>query len=508
MTDLIQEAKLFIEENIGPGVLRNRSLWQSNYTKYTTDLYSYVPLPYYELRRIDGNTVFKDYSPSKKVLFYFHIPFCAYKCTFCYYYSFAGCTDGFIDRYLDCLRKETEIINAKIPLSGLPMHSLHFGGGTPCSLSLRQLSFLFSAVRKVIKIDSKDCFAFETSPETILGEGKLRFLLESGVSHIDIGVQTFQDDVLSFVNRRHTSETAKKAFVEAEKAGFGEINLDMMINLPGQTLKGWEDDLKQLASLRPTSITLHQAVLKTGSMQELYFRDRDKFSHSLDILIMKAMAHIFLERNGYQLQKVDFYSLKHKVAGLPEDIPEVLSFGVRSWSCFNSFEYYNAMYINEYMKIVENGKLPIALGAKVQQDRALRKFVMRGLKDTVNGLEADLWDKYKRLNNDTLRQAGNIERMQLTRIVQGRLKLNLAGIFFVDDIFKELCEGRAKVLLFEKIILGNRFLRYIYFKALKSAPQLTSRFFICLNALFFNLKERKVFKEAYRLKRDKGAGKS
>ncbi|TAM37219.1 radical SAM protein, partial [bacterium] len=208
MKDLIQEARLFIEKNMGPAVFAGAPQRSSSYTKYTTDLYSYIPLPYYELHKIDGDSIFKNYPYPGKVLFYFHIPFCSYKCSFCYYYSLPRCRDDLIDRYLDCLKREMEMVNARIALSSLPTHSLHFGGGTPSYLNLRQLSFLFSSVRKIIKTDSNTCFAFETSPETILDQDKLKFLFESGVSHIDIGIQTFQEDVLSFTNRRHTPETA------------------------------------------------------------------------------------------------------------------------------------------------------------------------------------------------------------------------------------------------------------------------------------------------------------
>jgi len=496
MEDLIQEARLFIEKNMGPAVLTGAPQRSSNYTKYTTDLYSYIPLPYYELHRIDGDLIFKNYPYPGKVLFYFHIPFCSYKCSFCYYYSLPRCGDDLVDRYLSCLQREMESVNSRIPLASLPVHSLHFGGGTPSYLNLRQLAFLFSAVKRIVKIDGKTCLAFETSPETILEQDKLKFLFDNGVRHIDIGVQTFQDDALSFSNRRHTSETAVKAYNEARKTGFEEINLDMMINLPGQTLKGWQGDLERLALLKPSSVTLHQTILKTNSMQELYSRDSGKFSHNLDILMMKVMAHIYLERNGYQLQKVDFYSLKHQSPGSPENIPEVLSFGVRSWSCFNNFEYYNAMDIYEYMKIVDKGKLPIVVGAKIQQDRTLRKFVMRGLKDTVGGLEIGLWDKYKGLNDENLRQGENIERMQLAHIVKNRLKLNIAGIFFVDEIFKEFFESKTKEALFVRIVLGNKLLRYLYFEISKSSPGFTSRLFLCLNIAI-----RKLSKSALFLKR-------
>lgn len=489
MEDLIQEARLFIEKNMGPAVLTGAPQRSSNYTKYTTDLYSYIPLPYYELHRIDGDSIFKNYPYPGKVLFYFHIPFCSYKCSFCYYYSLPRCRDDLVDRYLDCLKRELEMVNSRISLESLPVHSLHFGGGTPSYLNLRQLAFLFSAVKRIVKIDGKTCLAFETSPETIQDQDKLKFLFDSGVRHIDIGIQTFQDDALSFSNRRHTSETAVKAYNEAKKTGFEDINLDMMINLPGQTLKGWQGDLERLALLRPSSVTLHQTILKTNSMQELYSRDSSKFSHNLDILMMKVMAHIFLEENGYQLQKVDFYSLKHQDAGVTESIPEVLSFGVRSWSCFNSFEYYNAMDIYEYMKIIDKGKLPIVVGAKIQEDRKLRKLIMRDLKDTVNGLEINLWDKYKSLNNENLRQGENIERLRLTRIVKNRLKLNISGIFFVDEIFKEFYESRTKVALFVRIVLGNKLLRYLYFKISKSSPGFTSRFFLSLNTLSNNLRK-------------------
>ncbi|MBU1864478.1 MAG: coproporphyrinogen III oxidase family protein [Candidatus Omnitrophica bacterium] len=487
MSELIRRAHEYLNVYLKNDNPCNRINRQLPYTKYTTFMYGYMPLPYYALHSVDIHTLFnKNRMVQKPVLIYLHIPFCAYKCSYCYYLSTACHNKQVIGDYIDTLLQEIELVGHHIDLGSLPIHSIHIGGGTPTCLDVSQLDYVFSVLKRKFAIDNNTVIHCESSPDTIISEGKLQCLKRHGVRHLDIGIQTFQDSTLALVNRRHTKEMAQKAVMRAQEIGMEEINIDMLINLPDQTPECWEEDLKTIVSLRPTSVTIYCNALKTPHMLDLYYSKRCRFPSVQDVTIMNIMAYLSLREEGYRLKMTTYYSLRADGDEQKEDIPDVLSFGPRTWSLFNDTEYYNTFDLNEYVQQINKKKLPICVGAKISARRKLKQIIASRLQHVSHGVSKELWDKYKSQSADHFSTLEKIERQQLVARDHDRIKLSLKGIFFADDVFKEFHKHHERESLFLNVVLNNVFLRKLYFYVRSKAWSYKA--FIFLNKLLPKIK--------------------
>ena len=171
---------------------------------------------------------------------YIHIPFCDHKCIYCDFYSII--TSDNIQSFLKALKKEITHYAEKYSAER-ELISIYFGGGTP---SLMEPEYLFQVIQKVKEnfIVRKDAeITMETNPGTVTLE-KLKLFKQAGVNRISIGIQSFDNEDLKFLTRIHNSETAITTVNDAANAGFENISLDLIFNLPGQTKKKWKKNLR------------------------------------------------------------------------------------------------------------------------------------------------------------------------------------------------------------------------------------------------------------------------
>ena len=197
----------------------------------------------------------------RRPVVYVHVPFCETLCKFCGFYKLPA-APGAIDRYLDALEKEALMLG---PLfKGRPLRSLCIGGGTPSLLSLAQLRRLFSLLRAHFKITAGTKIAFESSPNT-LDVSKLAFLKSAGVEWLAIGVQSFDARLLNALNRRQDPVQVMEVIKQAKKAGIGQVEVDLMAGLPGQTRDSFLKDVEKVAALDLERIFLFEFQPKCGT---------------------------------------------------------------------------------------------------------------------------------------------------------------------------------------------------------------------------------------------------
>lgn len=181
---------------------------------------------------------------------YIHIPFCKSKCHYCAFNSHAG-LDSLYERYFQALKIEISALKLTDPIK-----TIFFGGGTPTVLGAEKLIALVNCCRRYT-IDSSAEITVEANPETIDFTG-LRKLRDGGVNRLSFGVQSFNDSDLLRLGRVHTAEKAVEAVVEAKRAGFDNINLDLMSALPGQTVSTWHHNLESALTLEPQHLSIYQ----------------------------------------------------------------------------------------------------------------------------------------------------------------------------------------------------------------------------------------------------------
>ena len=291
---------------------------------------------------------------------YIHLPFCSYRCAFCNYTTAVKPTDAFINKYLNALKNEIELMMELLGRNSLPTNSIYIGGGTPTYLSKRQIKDILGFIFKKTTTPEDIEITFEASPETLTAE-KIDVLLENKVNRLSIGFQVFENRLLRFMNRKHSVARSISAFKLARKRGFKNIDIDLIYGLPGQSMEDWQHSLDEVIKLRPTSIYTYHLFLGYGSKWYSIFRKKKECP--IKNLALSALAIDKLSKAGY-IQK----SLYRFI--LPSEYPfqkrsfmdqlHKLAFGASGRSRIDDLIYINHRSIANYIDYVAKGKIPIS----------------------------------------------------------------------------------------------------------------------------------------------------
>lgn len=207
-------------------------------------------------------------SSDRSFSLYVSIPFCPSRCSYCSFvsHSIEHSTD-LIEPYLDKLCLELEELGGYARQYGLNLETVYVGGGTPSILTAEQTARLLSVIRRHFSVPGLGEFTFESGRPDTLDETKFRAMKEGGVNRVSINPQTFRDEILRLIGRRHTAAQTLEAFAAARRAGIPGINMDLIAGLPGDTAQGFENSLRQTIALDPENITVHALSMKRSSRQ-------------------------------------------------------------------------------------------------------------------------------------------------------------------------------------------------------------------------------------------------
>ena len=178
---------------------------------------------------------------------YIHVPFCHSKCAYCDFYSTPK--RDLMEAYTDTVGKEWSIIG----VNAVP-DTLYLGGGTPSSLPLPLLDRLIASVPAPHPLRE---FTIEANPEDVTRAWTEHIAAKTAIGRVSMGIQTFDDILLSFLGRRHTGAQAADAVSMLRKAGIGDLSCDLIYGLPGQTLDAWKRDLDRLIDMRPEHLSAY-----------------------------------------------------------------------------------------------------------------------------------------------------------------------------------------------------------------------------------------------------------
>ena len=205
-------------------------------------------------------------SAPKTYSLYLGIPFCPSRCSYC---SFVSCNldrdRKLVQPYVDCLCKEVEAIREQADKAGLKLCSIYIGGGPPTSLSADQLRQLMGTVRENFDLSKVVEYTVEAGRPDCTDAEKLAVIKEYGATRISINPQTFSDEVLAGIGRRHSAQDILDCYADARRAGHEDINMDLIAGLPGDTVESFEHSLQQAIALDPENITVHTLTLKRAS---------------------------------------------------------------------------------------------------------------------------------------------------------------------------------------------------------------------------------------------------
>ena len=237
---------------------------------------------------------------------YAGIPFCPSRCSYCSFVSRTvgdKATRALVQPYVDCLCRELETMRQVAADCGLDVKTLYIGGGTPTSLSADQLRQLMGKLADLFDLGRLQEYTVEAGRPDCTDYEKLCVLKEYGATRISINPQTFSDQVLKNIGRKHTARDILDCFAAARRAGHGNINMDLIAGLPGDTVEGFRKSLKTAISLEPENITVHTLTLKRASNLVVEHR-----AAAYDDVARMLESCALLEQAGY----VPYYLYRQK----------------------------------------------------------------------------------------------------------------------------------------------------------------------------------------------------
>ncbi len=195
---------------------------------------------------------------------YIGIPFCPSTCLYCSFLSYAiAAYQKYVDQYLECIREELKAMTGI--MKGEGPDTIYIGGGTPTALSTDELGKLSDLIDEYVPMDNVKEFTVEAGRPDSLSTDKFAVMKKHNVSRISVNPQTFKDDTLKLIGRRHTVAQLYDAFAQARAEGFDNINMDLILGLPGEDLKDVSHTLECVRELAPDSLTVHSLAIKRAS---------------------------------------------------------------------------------------------------------------------------------------------------------------------------------------------------------------------------------------------------
>ncbi len=190
---------------------------------------------------------------------YLHIPFCSQFCTYCNFYSVKG--EQYKAQFVKAIKGEIEKRYKDILIK--EDSTIYMGGGTPSTLDISQIEEIFSSTKQLVNGKIIEA-TIEVNPDDITLDFA-RSLKQIGFNRVSMGIQTFSDAYLQWMNRRHTKDTAIKAYEQLRDAGFTNISLDLIFGYSQLTQQEWLDDIKAMIKLSPEHISAYQMSVEPGS---------------------------------------------------------------------------------------------------------------------------------------------------------------------------------------------------------------------------------------------------
>lgn len=286
-----------------------------------------------------------------------------------------------MERVISALKREIEMY--AIYGSGEKFDTIFFGGGTPSLLSAADIAEILQLIDRTFDIASDAEITIEANPGTVDFE-KLSGFRSAGVNRISFGVQSFHDDELRFLTRIHTSAAAVEAIRLAKKAGFGNINLDLIFSLPGQTMTRWRENLRRAVELEPQHISAYSLIVEQNTPLARMVRARQ-----VSPLPVKTEADMyrftmeFLRDAGFDHYEVSNYarprfSSRHN--GNYWNHANYIGLGPSAHSFWSMRRWWNVANVRTYCDKLSSGQLPVAGDEHLTSEQLFDERIMLGLR--------------------------------------------------------------------------------------------------------------------------------
>ena len=242
---------------------------------------------------------------------YVHIPFCETKCPYCDFNTYAA-IEPLMPSYIAALNAEIALWGRL--LGGPGVRTIFFGGGTPSYLPYEDIRHTMETIHAAFDVKPDAEVTLEANPGDFSSE-KLAAYLNCGINRLSIGVQSFDDELLKTLGRRHTVADALQAYRQAQDAGFRNISIDLMYGLPRQSMGHWQNTLRQVLELAPPHISMYCLTLEGGTPMERWVEQGSMPTPDADLAAdMYLMAQDEMRGAGYRHYEISNWALNGKLS--------------------------------------------------------------------------------------------------------------------------------------------------------------------------------------------------
>ena len=368
---------------------------------------------------------------------YIHIPFCKRRCIYCDFFS-TTCNEKKTD-YVHTLCQELKL--RKNYLEGEEIETIYFGGGTPSQLTFKELKTIFTSIYNIYKVKTNVEITLEANPDDLTYE-YINQLRQLPINRISMGVQTFHEETLKLLNRRHTAQQAIEAYHRCRKAGFCNISIDLMYGLPGETSEQWKEDLQQAIALHPEHISAYHLIYEEGTalwkLRELHqVKEADE---EASLQFFNTLINTLTEA-GYEHYEISNFCLpelhsRHNSSYWTGKI--YLGCGPSAHS-YNGFSrQWNIASLHEYMKSIQNGE-PCFEVEELDIYTRYNDFIITRIRThwglPLFQLQTEFGDT---LYHYCLRMAHPHIEQGMLEVQNNTLRLTRQGIFISDGIMSDL----------------------------------------------------------------------
>lgn len=368
---------------------------------------------------------------------YIHVPFCAKRCLYCDFYS--NTEMSYKEPYLVALQQEMEL--RKEYLSGETIETIYFGGGTPSQLQAADFSRIFDTINRLFRVSDDSEITLEANPDD-LQPAYVGMLQQFPFNRISMGVQSFDDDDLHFLNRRHDSRQAVRAVELCREAGIMNLSIDLIYGLPGQTVGRWERNLEAAIRLDVPHLSAYHLIYEEGTaLYKLLEAGRvtpveesvsvDLFTLLIDRLTAAGYLHYEISnfaRPGCFSRHNSSYWLGKSYLGL----------GPSAHSYNQQERMWNVSSLPIYIAGMEQG-IPNVEREPLPLETRYNDFIITGLR-TMWGIDLEEMERRfgKRLADYCRQEAATYLRRGLLSLKGSVMTLSRAGVFVSDGIMSDL----------------------------------------------------------------------
>ncbi len=373
---------------------------------------------------------------------YIHIPFCVKKCAYCDFLS-GPASNQQIEEYVQALIEEIRYY--KEFAKNYEVSTVFWGGGTPSLLTGEQMKALMETLGQTFFIRQNAEITMEANPGTVTVE-KLLACQKAGINRISFGLQSVNNEELKMLGRIHTYEEFLESYEAARKAGFQNINVDLISAIPKQTVSSWEQTLQTIISLQPEHISAYSLIVEEGTPFAKLYGEGCELEHLLpseeEERRMYERTEELLQEAGYHRYEISNYAkegdeCQHNLGYWERK--EYLGLGLGASSLIEETRFHNTDEMEEYLRDANNPILLRREQEKLDRQEQMEEFVFLGLRK-IRGIQEekfaemfgeDIWDCYGK-NLERVIKEGLLEREE------GVLRLTRKGIDVSNYVFYEI----------------------------------------------------------------------